>query len=386
MLNMFLFLAGVFLLTFLLGRLVEKIRVPWIFTALIIGVVLSISNPFQEITSSQSFIFLAQLGMYFLLFIIGFELDVNELLKQSKFIFTATFFIILFEAFFGSLLVHFIFGCNWLISIIIALSFATVGEAVLVPILDEFKMVNSKLGQSIIGIGMIDDLVEITMLVAVAFLIGEKTAIPHESLGIIVMSLAALFLLAFGLKKLSRTGKKFAYSSIETLFLVVIFLFFLFLGVGSYAEATALGALLAGVSLKAFVPEQRLCLIEDEIKALCYGFFAPIFFLWVGSSVSFKYIVDYPLLVFLVVIVSSIAKLLGTVIIGAKHLGLKQAITAGIGLSVRFSTSIVVVKLLYEFRIISIKLYSILIASSIVFILLIPVLFSNLLVKWNFKK
>ena len=68
------FLAGVFLLTFLLGRLLEKIRIPWIFSALLIGLGLAAYNPFTEVTDSSSFIFLAELGMFFLLFIIGFVL------------------------------------------------------------------------------------------------------------------------------------------------------------------------------------------------------------------------------------------------------------------------------------------------------------------------
>ena len=77
--SLILFLAGVFLVTFLVGRLLEKIRIPWIFSALLIGLGLAAYNPFKEITGSESFIFLSQLGMYFLLFIIGFEVNLKEI-------------------------------------------------------------------------------------------------------------------------------------------------------------------------------------------------------------------------------------------------------------------------------------------------------------------
>ena len=113
--------------------------------------------------------------MYFLLFIIGFEIDLKKLKKSGKFIFKATFFIIFLEAIFGTLLIHFLFGYSWFISFLVALSFATVGEAILIPILDEFKIVNTKLGHSIIGIGTFDDIIEILLLILIVIVVGSNT-------------------------------------------------------------------------------------------------------------------------------------------------------------------------------------------------------------------
>jgi len=384
MINLFIFFSIVFLFTFIIGRLVEKIRVPWIFAALIFGFLLAIYNPFTSITSLPEFNFLAQLGMYFLLFIIGFELDLDKLKKQGKFIIKATFFIIFLEAFFGTLLIHFVFRYEWFISFVVALSFATVGEAILIPILDEFKIVNTKLGQSIIGIGTLDDVIEILILILVIFLIGSNTT--HSNIALILISLFTLFGLAFGLTKLKKESAKFGFLGIENLFLFVLFIFFLFLGVGEYAHATAIAALLSGIALKTFIPEERLKTIESEVKTMCYGFFAPLFFVWVGITMDINYLVSYPLLVLLVVGVSNGAKILGSLVVGKKELGIKKSILLGIGLSVRFSTSIIIVKILFENGLIHTGLYSVIVASSIVFKFIIPVLFSNLLVRWKIAK
>ena len=383
MMNLFLFLSFVFLLTFILGRLIEKIRVPWIFAALILGSLLAIYNPFTSATSSPEFVFLAQLGMYFLLFVVGFEIDLSKLRKQGKFIFKATFFIIFLEAFFGTLLVHFVFGYGWLISFVVALSFATVGEAVLIPILDEFRIVNTKLGQSIIGIGSLDDLIELFTLILVIFLIGSSDSAHHLNIVVILISLFTLFGLAFVLTKFRGEGRKFSFLDIENLFILILFILFLFLGIGEYAHATAIAALLSGIALKTFIPEKRLKTIESEVKTMCYGFFAPIFFLWVGSTMNMNYIVSYPLLILLVVGVSNTAKILGSWVIGKKELGTKESILLGIGLSVRFSTSIIIIKILFENGLIDVGLYSVIIASSIVFKFIVPVLFSNLIVRWK---
>ncbi|MBU0978185.1 MAG: cation:proton antiporter [Nanoarchaeota archaeon] len=385
MINIFLFLAGAFIAIFLLGRLIEKAKVPWIFAALLIGTLFSINNPFQDITNSETFTFLATLGMYFLLFMIGFEMNVKELRKRTGFIVKATFFIILIETLFGTLLIHYVFNYPWIISIIVSMSFATVGEAILIPILDEFKIINTKLGQLIIGVGTFDDIIEIILLISVGFLLGSQVgnSLQYSHIGIIIVSLFLIFALTFGFTYLKKRGKRFSFHSVESIFLVVLAVLFLFLGIGNFAEAAPLAALLAGIAVRTFIPPERLELIEREIKAVSYGFFAPLFFLWVGLSLDMKYLVTFPLLVLLVIAVSSGAKLLGSYIISRKELGARQSVLMGIGLSARFSTSLVIIKLLFDKGTVGNDIYSVIIASSIVLNFVIPPLFSSLINKWK---
>ncbi len=382
MMNLFLFLSFAFIFTFIVGRWLEKIRVPWIFAALLFGTGLAVYNPFESVTSGSTFKLLAELGMYFLLFMIGLEIDLGEFKKASKFIVKSTLFIILFEALFGTMIVHYLFGYTWIISIVVALSFATVGEAILIPILDEFKMVNTKLGQAIIGIGTLDDVFELITLVLAVGLIGSKTSVG-VNFSIIMLSLIVLAVLSFALTKLRKEGKKIKIFKVETLFFLVIALFFLFIGVGEYADSAAIAALIAGVSIKTFIPKERLHKIEDEVRAVCYGLFAPIFFLSVGAEMNLEYLIAYPLLVIIIVAVSKSAKIMGSWIAGHKELGTKKSVLLGIGLSVRFSTSIIIITMLYNAGVVDKGLFSVIVASSIAFKFIVPVLFANLLVKWG---
>ncbi len=386
--DIFLLLGGIFLFTFFFGILLEKIRIPWIFAALILGLIFTFHNPFSEITSSETFRFLAWLGMYFLLFLIGFELDLGKIKKLGKFIIKSTFSIIFFEAIFGSLLVHFVFGYDWFISILVALSFATVGEAVLIPILDEFNLTKSKLGQSILGIGTLDDIIEVLVIViailAAPILTGEveKTINVWELL-IILLSLLGLFLLTFGIIKLRERVSRMKVKKIEAISLLVLAIFFLFIGLGKFVEAAAIGALLAGVATKNFLPERRIEAIEPQIKFLTYAFFGPTFFFWVGIDTNVNYLLTASWLVFLVIAVTYSAKILAGYLVGRKELGTKPSILMGIALGVRFSTSIVIIKFLFEKTIIGPELYSVLIASTIAFKFIIPFLLSFLITKWQ---
>jgi len=377
------FLALVYVLTFLLGRLLEKIRIPWLFSALLIGLGIAAYNPFPAITSSDSFNFLAELGMYFLLFIIGFELDLKNIFKQKGFVIKATTAIILAETLFGSILIHYIFDISWFISILVASSFATVGEAVLLPILDEFNLIKTKLGQTIIGVGVLDDVVEVITVIIASVLIGRFAGYTSYNIWGNLVVLALLFGFVFILIKLHKRINTFKFKDISSIFLFVMFFMFLFIGIGKYVESAALGALLAGIAIKNILPDDKLEFIDSEIKTMAYGLFAPIFFLWVGIDTDMSYMIKFPLLILLVMLMTNTTKIVTSYLVGKKTLGGRKSIILGISLCVKFSTSIVIIKMLFENGLIPITLYSILIGTTIAFKFAVPFLLSYFIRRWK---
>ena len=147
--------------------------------------------------------------MYLLLFMIGFEINPREMMKKGKFIIKSTTITIFLATVFGTTLIFFIFGTDLFISIIVGLSFATVGEEILVPILDEFEITNDSLGQVIIGIGALDDIFEILTLIMVVILVGTGTE-GNFNVFIIIIFLFILLVLTVGFLKLKKEGRRFA--------------------------------------------------------------------------------------------------------------------------------------------------------------------------------
>lgn len=382
MLNFYIFLSLIFLFTFSVGTIFEKVKIPWIFSSLFLGVILSFYNPFTVNTSSSEFSLLSSLGMYFLLFVIGFEINLLKIKGQGKFIFKTSLITIFLNAILVGLLIKAVFASTWSIAFLVGLSFSTVGEAILIPILEEFNLVNTKLGQTIIGTGTLDDIIEVFTLILVISLLGVNEA-KHFEVVFIIVSLLSLFGLVYGLSRLKKEGDKFKLFGIEKIFLFSIFVFFLFLGIGEFSEASSLGAILAGVGLKTFLPKERLSGIEDEIKAVCYGFFAPLFFLSAGLSMDVSFLGKNLPLVLLIVLISSLAKYLGSFISAHRELGGKQSILLGTGLLVRFSTSIVIITILFNNDLISENLYSAIMATSIIFTIITPLIFSQLVHRWK---
>lgn len=380
---LFLFLSGCFLLAFLIGPLIEKVRVPWVFAALIIGSLLAVYNPFPSVMEDPAFKLLAELGMYFLLFIIGLEIDLNEIRKLGRLIVSTTLLTISLATIFGTLFIHFVFGTPWLTATLVAMSFGTVGEAILVPILDEFKIIHTKLGQAIIGIATLDDVLELIALIWLSVLLGVKADI-HTHVGREVIAfglLIAMTLILFSIKKFIPKIRIPDYSGILIAFMLIIL--FGYIGIGQMAGMEALAAILAGLVTKYFVTDDQFQVLTTHTKLLTFGFLAPVFFLSIGMEMNMSYLATNLLIVVLIILISAIAKLLGSWITARKTMGTQKAVLMGIALSVRFSTSIVIVTILYQNGLIGNELFSVLIASSILFKFIIPPLFANLLVKWN---
>ena len=227
------------------GFLLQKyLRIPWMFAALFFGVILAEISFFTPSIQSETFQSLATLGMLIFLFMIGFNLDLKEIKALGKYIFLGTIFIISLEGFCGSLLLYFGFPSevsnSFLIALITAMSFATVGEAVLLPILAEFKVVNTTFGQLTLGIGTFDDVIEVLMLAILATLPAflpkaQIQSLPNPSLTII--SLISLLFLTLALTRPGNKLKNILRKNSDTPYvysLLILLIFFSFSALGGF--------------------------------------------------------------------------------------------------------------------------------------------------------
>lgn len=392
--NLLLFVGVFFLATFLLGISLEKIRIPWIFAALLLGLLFSFWNPWPVITSSPEINFLSQLGLYFLLFLIGFEIDLPKIKSLGKFIIRSTFAIELFELIFVGFLIYLIFKLPIWLSMIIALSFATVGEAVLLPILEEFKLVKTKLGQLLLGIASFDDVLEVLALVLIVglvpILLGQAMSadfLINTSVGLLV-TLMLFLIFWYSLSKLEDEIKLLNIPNIATLLPLIFALFFLFLGLGFafQKELIALTALLSGLVVRHICSRVRIEEVEESLKNLIYGLFAPFFFFSVGLETNLNYLVSHFWLVILFVLTAKLAKIIASYLTTKEILGTHGSIYLGVALGVRFSTSLVLLKILLDSGFIGNKLFSILIGTSIAFKFIVPALLSYLAARWKLSE
>ncbi len=359
------------------GFLLQKyLRMPWMFASLFFGLILSTLGLFTSTIESDLFKLLETFGMYFLLFIIGFSLDFRIMTRLRNYVVLGTIIVIACEGFFGSLLLYFVFPAevshSYLVALVTAVSFATVGEAVLLPILNEFGVIKTTFGQLTLGIGTLDDIVEVLMLVVVAMLpaflpLAQTQSFPDPSS--ILLGLGCLLLLTFAMIKLGGKVKKLLEKNHPPPYvpsLLTLLIFFSFVAFGGYVfeSLATVGAIFGGIVLRGLLPKERLRENEKNIEFLGYIFLSPLFFLSIGASVSIPSLLIYPSMIALIWAVAKGSKLSSCLLLFRKLLGNKYSLLLGLGLSVRFSTSLIVQLMLLNSGLISLVLYSTLIATA----------------------
>ena len=360
------------------GHLLQRyLRIPWMFSSLFFGLILSAFGLFKPSLENDAFKILETLGMYLLLFIIGFSIDFKRMARLKKYVILGTVIIITCEGLFGSLLLYFGFPSevshSYLVALVTAFSFATVGEAILVPILNEFGIIKTTFGQLTLGIGTLDDVIEVLMLSIVAvlpgFVLDTQTQVLPNTYSIF-LDLAVLLLLTFALIKFGGRFRKILGRNhpppyIASLLTLLVFFSFVALGGLVFESLASVGAIFGGMVLRALLPKERLYQNEKAVEFMGYIFLSPLFFLSIGASVSLSSLLICPSLIILIWVVSKNSKLLASFALFHRLLGSKYSLLLGIGLSVRFSTSLIVQFILLNSGLISVTLYSALIATAI---------------------
>ena len=375
----FLLIAVTFAFSLGLGFLLEKyLRMPWMFSALFLGIILSSFGLFHSTIQDETFNVLSTIGMLFLLFMIGFNLEIGQIKRFGKEMLKGAILIVGLEASIVGALLFFLFpaqiGNSLLVAIVVALSFATVGEAVLLPILAKFNLLKTKFGQLTLGIGTLDDILEVLSLIMIPFLPVFLPTLRIQGFpdpALVVLDLIGTFVLTFVLVKIASKIKHVLNNNVNFGFirpLVIMLIFFSFVVVGSFVfeSLAAISAIFGGIVARSLLPTENFQSDEKVVNFLGYIVLSPMFFLSVGASMSFASVFVYPLLIVVILLATFGAKLSGSYLLFHKVLGKGHSLLLGLGLSVRFSTGLIVQYVLLISGLITLDLYSALIASAVV--------------------
>lgn len=388
-----LLLALLFSFTFILAGFFERVRIPGIIAALFTGIAIHYTplySFFSNGITGHIFSVLADLGVLFLLFFIGLQIDVKEMKSQSKDIVLATVLNTLVPFILGAAFMLYL-GYDWLLAFVIGLTRMPTAEAVIVPILDEFNLIKTKVGNYIVGAGVLDDVIEVFLVAFVSVWIGEKSGLIASNQKEIIdlgAHIAIFIVIAWVLRKWVLIPlSKWLKTTTSNLILFTIITLFLLGGFAEYSDlGLVVGAIVAGIIIRpvfdAFNKEGESA--TKAIRAVSYGFFAIIFFLWIGMSVDVEGIIDAPYLTVGLFLAAFLGKIIGIMLmVPMKKITFKEALTIGIGLNARLTTEIIVAKLLLEAKLIDSAIFSALVAASSISTIVIPFIFSIIVSKWR---
>lgn len=294
--NIFVQLAFSLSLACLFGLLVLKLKLPLVVAYLLTGVSISLVSIIDPKTSAI-FEILPEIGIAFVLFLIGMELDLREVKALGKPIIISALGQIVISTAVGFALAG-LLGFNTTESILLGLGLSFSSTIVVIKMLLEKRDLLSLYGKLAVGILLVEDLVAIIVLMMIsvsgsALNLGLTESLPFIAL---ILKGIGLFILTFVLAKfvLPKIFDHVA-KSIELLFLTAITWCFAFTALSVLAGfSVVIGAFLAGVALASSPYHLQ---IQGKIKPL-RDFFLTLFFIYLGLQANVSdFLIAWPAII-----------------------------------------------------------------------------------------
>jgi Kef-type K+ transport system membrane component KefB/voltage-gated potassium channel Kch len=275
-------LAIVILIAAVLGVAAKLLRQPIMLAYLITGIIIAYAG-FFNIQNHETFQLFSDLGIMFLLFLVGLEINYSSLrlVGRAALIIGLAQIILTFGAsFFLAQFFHF----NYLEAAYLAIALTFSSTVIVVKLLSEKRDLSSLYGKLSVGLLLIQDFVAVLLLV---FLAGIEAG-AGPVIGTVLFSLfkaAGLFILMLylGRKILPSIFGKVARSP-ELLFLIgLAWVFFLATLVGKIGFPIEIAGLLAGLALANSSEHFQLA---GRVRPL-RDFFILIFFVILGAKIVF---------------------------------------------------------------------------------------------------
>ncbi len=326
--TLLLFALGAFLIPLATGRIGLPVAVGEILFGVVVGPHLA------GLVHANDFItFLAEMGFCFLMFLAGLELDFPRMERAGARrlavggVVAVLFFVVSY-------------ACTLALGrpLFLFLVFGATSVGVLLVTLSEVGMTKTAAGQAMIFVGSVGEFLTIVLLTAVGFYyqygFGLELMMEMGKLGLI-------FIAAYGVLVLLRTliwwrPDRFirvvaAHDPAEVGVRSGMALMLVFVALASLLGVEAiLGAFLAG-ALFSFVFREK-GILETKLSSLGFGFFVPIFFIWVGTEFDLSSIMSMQAVttVALFLGASLAAKMLPSMLLLLAGLNLRESVGAGL--------------------------------------------------------
>ncbi len=277
--QIFLLFASTLVVASLLGIVARMFKQPLILAYIVTGILISLTGILSGVSEGGVSV-LSNIGIAFLLFLVGVELEISDLKYVGKVAVYGGIGQIVFTTLVGFVLVSSL-GFSTISAFIIALAITFSSTVIIIRLLAEKNDLQSLHGKISVGFLLVQDFVAVLALIFLAgFENGQAPDIPSFLLIFAKGFLLLAFVIAVS-KFILRPVLKKASESSELLFVTAIAWAFL---VSALAEkigfSIAIGAFLAGVAVASSPYRTQ---ISGRIKPL-RDIFLVIFFILLGAS------------------------------------------------------------------------------------------------------
>ncbi len=364
------------------GYISYKLGQPSVLGELIVGIILGPSvvdflhlSYFTDQHLTETIAHLVEVGVLLLMFLAGLDLHLNDLMKSGKVAALAGILGVVVPIGLG-ILVGLAFGSDLRTAIFIGLVLSATSVSISAQTLMELNMLRSRVGVSLLGAAVFDDiLVVLGLSFFVALTQANGAASLWSILAIVFQMLAylgvALVLGIWVLPWISNRVEDLPISRGLIAFSFVMALVYAWWAEALGSMAAISGGFLAGLMLgRTRLKEQ----IESGISTIAYAVFVPILFVNVGLSANVRQLTYQSLFLFLgMILVAIVGKVAGAGL-GARFAGFNNldALKLGVGMMSRGEVGLIVASVGILEGLITPQVFSAIVGVVIVTTLLTP--------------
>ena len=290
---------------------------------------------------------MAEIGVIILMFEVGLETDLKELLKTGPIAFLIACAGVFVPLVMGALLYMGFYGAapwgseHFYKAVFMGTIMTATSVSITVAALQELGKIKSKVGTTIVSAAIIDDVIGIIVL---TFVIGFKN--PDSNPGMVVIKTIAFFIMAivggFIVFKIFLTLDKRYPHTRRIPIVALAFCFALSYAAEKYfGIADITGAYVAGIVLCNLSDNTY---IERKVDVSSYMMFGPIFFAGIGLKTSFS-AMNSTMIAFCIcfVIVALLAKILGCGLMSKLcRYSFSDSLKIGVGMMTRGEVALIV--------------------------------------------
>jgi Kef-type K+ transport system membrane component KefB len=345
---------------FLLPLFARVIRVPAVVLEILFGLLIGpqLLGLIGSETASEGFVLvLAEIGLFLLMFLAGFEIDFTtfELEGRGPILFGLGFYAVVVAFSWVGLGVVDLSSNDERIYLTLLISAASVG--IIVPALRATRRSSTRQGQTTIMIGILAEFLSATGIIvfSVWYDTGwgiELLAVPLFAI-VLLVSLWVMRTLAWWFP--DQAERLFAGQDPDELGIrFSLALLFIFVGLSiALGMDPILGAFMAG-AIFAFV-FRNSGQLEERLSGFAYGFLIPIFFISVGIRFPLDALADTSVLVVAlsIIVIAIAAKLVTAPLLMLRRLSLRESVGVGVLLAGQLSVIIALAEVGVQLGIIS---------------------------------
>ena len=280
----------------------------------------------------------SRMGIVFLLFMSGLEVDLDQLNRTKKVAFISTIGGVALPLVLG-FGVGQLFGFDTTESLVIGVLLTATSVGVTARTMMDMGVLNTDVGAVSLSASVLDDVLGIILLVLVLGT-GDPAFLLEE---IVLFFLIALGVALFILHRLLSFCDEWLRTSKSLLAITLAVCFFFAELAEHMGLAAIIGAFIAGALMGNTIQSRR---IVDDVKTMAYGLFIPIFFVQVGVHVELSAFQSFHVVALSVVIlvVAIVGKVVGRGA-GAVFAGMtpKEGLQLGVGSIPRMEVALIAV-------------------------------------------